>query len=112
MNGNKKLFKDSERVKQRYATRKLKIGMVSLLMGFTFIFAASSKTVERFVPQIVNLVSASAQEVDGIDYLEVFQPQHKWDNSLNWRSGNMFAKDSNGVRPYTCSAELSEDGKK
>ena len=55
----KEMFKESKSVKQRYATRKLKVGMVSLLMGFTFIFASAPAAKVIGVPMTVN-----AEEVD------------------------------------------------
>lgn len=55
----KEMFKESKSVKQRYATRKLKVGMVSLLMGFTFIFASAPAAKVIGIPMTV-----SAEEVD------------------------------------------------
>ncbi|WP_317316179.1 cell wall-binding repeat-containing protein [Peptostreptococcus russellii] len=61
----KEMFKESKSVKQRYATRKLKVGMVSLLMGFTFIFASAPAAKVIGVPMTV-----SAEEVDSEDPLK------------------------------------------
>ena len=61
----KEMFKESKSVKQRYATRKLKVGMVSLLMGFTFIFASAPAAKVIGVPRTV-----SAEEVDSEDPLK------------------------------------------
>ncbi|WP_304206831.1 YSIRK-type signal peptide-containing protein [Peptostreptococcus russellii] len=61
----KEMFKESKSVKQRYATRKLKVGMVSLLMGFTFIFASAPAAKVIGIPMTV-----SAEEVDSEDPLK------------------------------------------
>ena len=49
MNNQSRFFKnkktiqeDAKSVKQRFSTRKLSVGMVSVLLGFTFIFGAAN----------------------------------------------------------------------
>lgn len=65
MNNQSRFFKkkkamenEAKSVKQRFSTRKLSVGMVSVLLGFTFIFGASST-----VPQLkANMFTAMAEE--------------------------------------------------
>ena len=92
----KEMFKESKSVKQRYATRKLKVGMVSLLMGFTFIFASAPAAKVIGIPMTV-----SAEEVDFQKAAEAFKTKNK--ELLNKKVEDLSLSDSDSVN------QLEED---
>ena len=67
---NSKLFKKSKSVKQRYATRKLKVGMVSVLLGFTFFIGTSDLLNKTNVTFAVSATQTSQVESEVAKFKE------------------------------------------
>ena len=108
MNKNKKLFKDSKRVKQRYATRKLKVGMVSLLMGFTFIFSAAAEPVVKIMPRFAVDASEIGQDRSGARFEDY---QHTYLGTISPKTNRTYFNNPTKIHDFVQVEKIGKENK-